>query len=62
MKPKNTLVIAVTKLYEVKVEADQIDLAYDEFMNTNPKMKLVSTLRAEPEDLILSEVYCAETD
>lgn len=61
MKAKNTLTISITKLYEVKVEADQIDLAYDEFLNTNPRKKLVMVSRTEPEELVLADDYDAET-
>lgn len=45
---KNTLTIAITKLYEIKVESTDIDLAYDEFINTNPKKQLVKILLPEP--------------
>lgn len=48
---KNTLTISITKLYEVKVEASEIDLAFDEYLNTNPPKQLVKILLPEPTDL-----------
>lgn len=53
---KNTLTIAITKHYEVQVEATDIDLAYDEFMNTNPEKHLVKTLYPEPIDFKINEL------
>lgn len=41
---KNTLTIAITKYYELKVEANDSDLAWDEYMNNSGKrLKLVET-------------------
>ena len=44
MKRKNTLTIAITKYYELKVEANESDLAWDEYVNTsNKRLKLIET-------------------
>ena len=44
MKRKNTLTIAITKYYDIKVEANDSDLAWDEYMNTsNKRLKLIET-------------------
>lgn len=41
---KNTLTIAITKYYELKVEATASDLAWDEYVNTsNKRLKLIET-------------------
>lgn len=50
---KNTLTIAITKLYEIKVKATDIDLAFDEFLNTNPSKQLVKILLPEPTDFVV---------
>lgn len=33
---KNTLTIAITKYYTFKTEANTIDIAFDEYLNTTP--------------------------
>ncbi len=44
MKRKNTLTIAITKYYDIKVEANESDLAWDEYMNNSGKrLKLIET-------------------
>lgn len=45
---KNTLTISITKHYEIEVEATDIDLAFDEFVNTNPGKQLVKIFLPEP--------------
>lgn len=56
MKRKNTLTIAITKYYEIEVEATDIDLAFDEFVNTNPEKHLVKVFLPEPVDFKINEL------
>lgn len=39
MKRKNTLTIAITKYYTFKSSAETMDIAFDEYRNTNPRLR-----------------------
>ncbi len=36
---KNTLTIAITKYYTFKSSAETMDIAFDEYRNTNPRLR-----------------------
>ena len=38
-KMKNTLTIAITKYYTFKTDATDMGLAFDEYRNTNPRLR-----------------------
>ena len=40
---KNTLTIAITKYYTFKSSAETMDIAFDEYRNTNPRLRYKDT-------------------
>lgn len=52
---KNTLTIEITKAYEVDVEATDIDMAFEEFLNTSYEKHLVRVYFPEPADFKINK-------
>ena len=52
---KNTLTIEITKACEVQVEATDIDMAFEEFLNTSYEKHLVRVYMPEPVDFKINK-------
>lgn len=47
---KNTLTISITKTYEFKTDAETMDVAFDQFINTTPRKLIYLDATVEPTD------------